>query len=81
MSSSATTTMSLYPCDGMRKAEREREAAINAQGTLAADLESERARTQELQTIIDNAAGAQQQSESLVTTQTDDLQLAKDRIK
>ena len=64
----------------MQKAEREREAAINAQGTLTADLKSERARTQELQTIIDNAAGAQQQSESLVTTTTDDLQLAKDRI-
>lgn len=67
--------------DRMQKAEREREAAINAhQGTLTADLASERARTQELQTIIDNAAGAQQQSESLVTTTTDDLQLAKDRI-
>ena len=66
--------------DRMQKAEQEREAAINAQGTLTADLESERARTQELQTIIDNAAGAQQQSESLVTTTPDDLQLAKDRI-
>ena len=66
--------------DRKQKAEREREAAISAQGTLTADLESERARTQELQTIIDNAAGAQQQSESLVTTTTDDLQLAKDRI-
>ena len=63
-----------------QKAEREREAAINAQGTLTADLESERARTQELQTIIDNAAGAQQQSESQVTTTTEDLHLAKDRI-
>ena len=60
--------------DGMRKAERDREAAINAQGTLTTELEFERARVQELQTIIDNAAGAQQQSESVVITQTDDLQ-------
>ena len=64
----------------MRTAEREKEAAVNAQETLTAELGFERLRTQELQTIVDNAAGTQQQSEGLVTMSVDDLQWARDRI-
>ncbi|KAF6238628.1 hypothetical protein HO173_003134 [Letharia columbiana] len=54
--------------------------AINTQGRLNTELQAERARTQELQTMADNGVEARRHSETLLDTATRGLQLANDNI-
>ena len=64
----------------LRQARQEPQDAISAQEVLRAELEDERAQSQQLQTIVDNDAEAQRQRENAVTTESHDLQLANGRI-
>ena len=64
----------------LREAEKERKDAVNAQGLLTTQLRDEEARTAELQAIADDRAKAQQQSEDLLTSRADELELANSNI-
>ena len=66
--------------DQLRAAEKERKDAVNAQGLLTTQLRDEEARTAELQAIADDRATAQQQSEDLLASSADELELAKGTI-
>ncbi len=64
----------------LRRVTQERQEALEAQIALTNELQVERSRVQELETTADRGAEPRQPSESPVATETNDLQLANDRI-
>ena len=66
--------------DELSSAKNERQHVIDAQGRLATELETERAKVAQLQAATHEEAAASQQAESLVNTKTAEIQLTNERV-